>query len=248
MSEPSATERISFRVLSYNVHGLRDDTAALAEVVRGTDPDVICVQEAPKYFRWRAKGAALARQWGVTYVAGGGSTGGTALYAHLRVDVDQPLALVTSRQFGWPDRGIAAAMVSKGGATLAVASIHLPLVARARVLYGERVRDVLDTFPTAHRLAAGDLNELPDGPTWRALRDYGLADLDPACGPTFPAARPRKRIDGIFATDGVRVVEHHVVDTPAVARASDHLPLLAVVSVPVRQPAQLSSPGRSPAR
>src|SRR4051795_12442339 len=65
MSEPSATERISFRVLSYNVRGLRDDQAALAEVVRGTDPDVVCVQEAPKYFRWRAKGAALARRWGV---------------------------------------------------------------------------------------------------------------------------------------------------------------------------------------
>src|SRR4051812_22368083 len=176
MSEPSATERISFRVLSYNVHGLRDDTAALAEVVRGTDPDVICVQEAPKYFRWRAKGAALARRWGVLYVGGGGSTGGTALYAHLRVDVDDPVETVASRLYGWPDRGLATAMVSKQGARLAVASIPLPLEAVARQRYGALVGQLLDRYPTAHRLAAGDLNEKPSGPTWQALHDGGLCD------------------------------------------------------------------------
>ncbi|MDQ1664772.1 MAG: hypothetical protein QOH75_803, partial [Actinomycetota bacterium] len=72
------------RVLSYNVRGLRDDRAALADVVRSVDPDVVCVQEAPKYLRWRSKCASLAREWGLLYVAGGGSTGGTALFAHLR--------------------------------------------------------------------------------------------------------------------------------------------------------------------
>jgi len=232
---------VPFRVLSYNVRGLRDDQAALAEVVRSTDPDVVCVQEAPKYLRWRAKGAALARSWGVLYVAGGGSTGGTALYAHLRVDVDAPQETVASRLYGWPDRGIATAMVTKAGARLAVASLHLPLDALARQRYSTMVGQLLDQYPTTHRLVAGDLNEKPGGPTWQGLHDGGLCDLDPACGPTFPAAAPRKRIDGILATDGVQVVEHHVVDSPAVARASDHRPLLAVVHVPVDQPARQPS-------
>ncbi|MFD0632519.1 endonuclease/exonuclease/phosphatase family protein [Catenulispora yoronensis] len=35
------------RVLSYNVRSLRDDRAALARVVRGCEPDVVCVQESP---------------------------------------------------------------------------------------------------------------------------------------------------------------------------------------------------------
>ncbi|MDQ1671270.1 MAG: hypothetical protein QOE40_3331 [Actinomycetota bacterium] len=220
------------RVLSYNVRGLRDDRAALADVVRSVDPDVVCVQEAPKYLRWRSKCASLAREWGLLYVAGGGSTGGTALFAHLRVDVDDAREMALSRQFGWPDRGVASALIAKSGARIAVASIHLPLVAEQRHQHAARVRELLDTYDTSHRLAAGDLNERPPGPTWEAFGLGGLADLDPQCGPTFPAGQPVKRIDGILATEGVAVVEHHVLDGPAVARASDHRPLLAVVRVP----------------
>jgi endonuclease/exonuclease/phosphatase family metal-dependent hydrolase len=238
---------VALRILSYNVRGLRDDRTALTEVVRATDPDVVCVQEAPKYLRWRATCAALARDWGVLYVAGGGTAGGTALFAHLRVDVDNPREVALSRQFGWPDRGVASALISRSGARLAVASIHLPLAAEARAGHGARVREILDSYDTPYRLAAGDLNEQPDGPTWQALHGSGLADLDPDCGPTFPAGAPHKRIDGILATGGVQVVEHHVVDHPAVGRASDHRPLLAVLRVPVTVP-QASSPGRSPAR
>lgn len=225
------SESVELRVLSYNVRGLRDDRAALASVVRSADPDVVCVQEAPKYFRWRAQCAALAREWGLLYVAGGGTTGGTALFVHLRVDVDARREVALSRQFLWPDRGVASALVARGGVSLAVASIHLPLDAAPRHVHATRARDILGGYGTAHRLAAGDLNERPPGPTWEAFGIGGLADLDPACGPTFPAGRPVKRIDGILATEGIEVVEHRVLDGDAVARASDHRPLLAVVRV-----------------
>jgi endonuclease/exonuclease/phosphatase family metal-dependent hydrolase len=223
------------RVLSYNVRGLRDDGKALAEVVRGADPDVVCVQEAPKYLRWRAKCAALAREWGLLYVAGGGSTGGTALFVHMRVDVDEPLDEPLSRQWGWPDRGVASAVVVKGDARLAVASLHLPLGAEQRREQVDRVREVLGRHGTAHRLAAGDLNELPTGPSWAALHAAGLRDLDPDAGPTYPAGQPEDRIDGILATEGVEVIDHQVIDGAAVARASDHRPLLVVVRVPAAE-------------
>ena len=224
---------VELRVLSYNVHGLRDDRAALNEVVRAADPDVVCVQEAPCYLRWRAKCAALAREWGLLYVAGGGTTGGTALFAHMRVDVDEPREETLSRQYGWPDRGVASAVVSRGGARLAVASIHLPLVEGRRPEHAQRAREILAAYGTTHQLVAGDLNEPPRGPSWQALGIGGLTDVAPECGPTFPAARPTKRIDGILATKGVEVVEHPVLGGDAVARASDHCPLLAVVRVPV---------------
>ena len=62
---------VELRVLSYNVRGLRDDRQALAEVVRAADPDVVCVQEAPRFLRWRSTCAALARTSGLVVVGGG---------------------------------------------------------------------------------------------------------------------------------------------------------------------------------
>ena len=134
-----------------------------------------------------------------------------------------------SRHFGWPDRGVASAVVRRGGARLAVASIHLPLTAAARLDQAPRAREIVAAHGCTHSLAAGDLNEIPPGPSWQAFGIGGLTDVDPDCGPTFPAARPIKRIDGILATKGVEVVEHRVLDGAAVERASDHSPLLAVI-------------------
>jgi endonuclease/exonuclease/phosphatase family metal-dependent hydrolase len=220
------------RVLSWNVHGLRDDRRTLAQVVRSLDPDVMCVQEAPKYFRWRAKCAALARDCGLLYVTGGGTTGGSALLAHLRVDVKRTAEVCLSRQWGWPARGVAAAVVAKDGAQLAVASIHLPLEPAPRLEHARRVLRLLDTSGAAHTLAAGDINERPGHAAWQAFHDGGLRDLGPGSGPTFPAADPQKRIDGVLASGQVEVVDYRVVDLPGVERASDHRPVLVTVRVP----------------
>ena len=50
------------RLLSYNVRSLRDDRHAVAAVIRSVRPDVVAVQEAPRFLRWRSKRAALARE------------------------------------------------------------------------------------------------------------------------------------------------------------------------------------------
>ena len=50
-----APSGVPLRVVSYNVHGQRDDVAALATVVRQLAPDVVIVQEGPRRFGWRAK-------------------------------------------------------------------------------------------------------------------------------------------------------------------------------------------------
>ena len=55
-------------VVTYNVRGLRDDLAALQRVVRGSRPHVLLVQEAPKFFRVRARAADLARRLGMVVV------------------------------------------------------------------------------------------------------------------------------------------------------------------------------------
>jgi endonuclease/exonuclease/phosphatase family metal-dependent hydrolase len=224
---------VELRVLSWNVHGLRDDVPALARIVRDLDPDVMCVQEAPKFLRWRAKVAALARQCGLLYVTGGGTTGGTALLAHLRVDVERSAELALSHyRIGWPDRGVAAAVVRKSGARLAVASLHLPLPETERLDHVRRGLAVLAAGGVDRRFAAGDLNERPSGTAWGYLEQHGLRDLGPGSGPTFPATGPEKRIDGAFATADVELVGYQVVDAPGVERASDHRPVLIAVRVP----------------
>ena len=62
---------VPLRVLSYNVHGLRDDRSALVGLIRDLAPDVVIVQEAPRRFRWRHKCAALADDVGMVVAAGG---------------------------------------------------------------------------------------------------------------------------------------------------------------------------------
>ncbi|PYC60794.1 endonuclease, partial [Micromonospora arborensis] len=61
---------VPLRVVSYNIHSQRDDTAALAAVVRAATPDVVIVQEGPRRFRWRQKSATLAEAFGLVVAAG----------------------------------------------------------------------------------------------------------------------------------------------------------------------------------
>jgi endonuclease/exonuclease/phosphatase family metal-dependent hydrolase len=221
------------RLLCWNLHGLRDDVPTLARIVRDLDPDVMLVQEAIKFLRWRARDAALARECGLLYVTGGGTTGGTTLLAHLRVDVERSAELALSRhRVGWPDRGVAAAVVRKSGARLAVASLHLPLSESNRLDHVRRGLAVLRAGGVDRMFAAGDLNERPGASAWGFLEQQGLRDLGPRSGPTYPADGPVKRIDGAFATDDVELIDYQVVDAPGVERASDHRPILVTVRVP----------------
>jgi endonuclease/exonuclease/phosphatase family metal-dependent hydrolase len=223
---------VDLRILSWNMHGLRDDRAALARIVRDADPDVVCVQEAPKYLRWRARCAELARRCGQLYVAGGGSTGGSALLANLRVDVKGTSELCLSRKLLWPARGVAAAVVARGGARLTVLSVHLPLSPEERLAHATRVLSVRHGLGGPHALVAGDINERPGHAAWQAFADGGLADLGPGSGPTFPATAPDRRIDGVFGTSGLTTRSYDVLDMAGVARASDHRPVLVTVAVP----------------
>lgn len=231
--------QVEMRVLSWNVHGLRDDPAAVVRLVRDLDPDVFCVQEAPKYLRWRTKNADLARRCGLLYVAGGGTTGGSALYAHLRIDVRRAAEVCLTRRWGWPARGVAAAILRTRGAALVVGSFHLPLEREQRLVQAAQVRTVCSSLGPPHLLVAGDLNERPGDAAWQAFAEAGLRDVAPGSGPTFPATSPKKRIDGMLASEQVDVVTYEVVDRPEAVRGSDHRPLFATVRVPVGDSAQL---------
>lgn len=227
----------TLRVLSYNVRSLRDDAEAVAAVIRSCEPDVVCVQEAPRFLRWRSRCAALARTSGTFVVAGGRPAGAMLLLARLGVDVHATRELLLSRTPGLHQRGLAVADVEVDGQRWAVASMHLGLRADERQRHADEVMAALSGYDVPV-VVAGDVNERPGEPAWTLLAEqyhdsWTAAGGDEAGrGSTYRSDAPYERIDAVFADKAVTVTSCVVPDLPEVATASDHRPVLAVLSLP----------------
>lgn len=215
----------TLRVLSYNVRSLRDDPKAVAAVIRASRPDIVCVQEAPRFLRWRSKCAALARESGLVVVTGGRPAGAMLLLAALRVRIRSTKDVKLRKHFRLHQRGLAVAEIEVGGATFAVASMHLSLDDTERLAQADEIFAKL-AEQTAPLILAGDVNETPDGPAWARIADRLP---DGGGGHTYSAKRPHKRIDGIFADPQLEFLSCDVPEIPGIDVASDHRPLLAVL-------------------
>ncbi|GGL85344.1 hypothetical protein GCM10010129_31290 [Streptomyces fumigatiscleroticus] len=238
-TEPDGSAVI--RVLSYNVRSLKDDTAALARVIGACAPDLVLVQEAPRFFRWRKKLARLAAASGLVILSGGGTAAGPALLCSLRATVERTEDVLLPLTPGLHRRGFATAVVRFGGARLGVLSCHLSLQQEERYEQSGMLLDRLAGMGVDHAVAGGDLNEEPDGPAFRRiagrLRD-GWATAPWGGEHTSTATGPSKRIDALFATGDVEVlgcgVPHGLpgVREEDLRAATDHLPVLAALRVP----------------
>lgn len=218
------------RVMTWNVRSLRDDTEALVEVVQACRPHVLCLQEAPRFARWRSRRAALARRCGLL-VAAGQRDAGVGLLVALSVDVKQVADRLLSPQRGLHQRGIAAAALQIAGRRVVVASTHLGLDPDQRLRHAAEARQWLDALELPLVLAA-DVNEPPGDPAWARL-SAGLQDAAAVMGserPTFPALAPDRRLDVVLSALPVRSCA--VPALPGLAAASDHLPLLAEIELP----------------
>lgn len=229
------------RVLSYNVRSLRDDTDALARVITACAPDLVLLQEAPRFFRWRRKLAGLASESGLVILSGGATAAGPALLCSLRATVERTEDVLLPLTPGQHRRGFATAVVRFGGARLGVVSCHLSLRKDERYEQGGMLLDRLAGMGVEHAVAGGDVNERPGGRTFRRLAE-SLTDCW-AAAPwggehTWTRNEPHRRIDALFATKGVEVLGCGVpLEQPGVsgrdlAAATDHLPVLAALRVP----------------
>ncbi|SEF61570.1 Metal-dependent hydrolase, endonuclease/exonuclease/phosphatase family [Actinacidiphila yanglinensis] len=251
-TEPGGSAVI--RVLSYNVRSLRDDTAALARVIRACAPDLVLVQEAPRFFRWRKAAARLAESTGLYYVTGGAPAAGPMVLASLRAEVVRTQDILLPHTPGLHQRGFATAVLRVGGARFGVLSAHLSLNADEGAEQARLLLRHLDALGEPYAIAGGDLNDRPGGRAFNrvagSLQDAWATE---PWGAEFtsPAVAPRQRIDALFATPGVEVLGAGVpVDLPGVTRtdlasATDHLPVLAAFRVPAQPPA--GSPPATPA-
>jgi endonuclease/exonuclease/phosphatase family metal-dependent hydrolase len=233
----------ALRVLTYNVRSLRDDAAAVSRVIRDARPDVACIQEAPRFFRWRSKCAALARRAGMVIVTGGRPAGANLLLSTLGVDVLATRDLMLSHNPGYHHRGIAMARLRFGGAEFATVGVHLDGESQPHQI-GE-VHQALEAFaPGVPTIVAGDINATPGTPGWRELTARGsdaFAAAGTGDGFTSNVKALTRRIDGIFPAAGIAVRSAQAIDTADVRIASDHLPVLAELELPERsQPRQWS--------
>ncbi|HYN92482.1 MAG TPA: endonuclease/exonuclease/phosphatase family protein [Pilimelia sp.] len=227
------TDATRLRVLTYNVHGLRDDRAALAAVVRAADADVVLVQEAPRRWRWRTKCAALARSCDLVVGGGGLPALGNLLLTSLRVRVHETRYLRFPLTPGRHLRGAVLAVCSAGGARFAVVGSHLATDPTERPVQATLLKKAMAEFDVPLVLGA-DLNEGAGGTAWRILAD-GLVDAAVTGGDeraTFSCAAPRDRIDAVFVDPRFAVRRYEVIDTPQARAASDHFPVLAEVALP----------------
>lgn len=227
------------RLLTYNVRSLRDDRAAVVRVVRAARPDLVCVQEAPRFELWRLRCAVFARRCRLRWVAGGRQAGANLVLCGPGVRRLARRDLAFSTDPGLHARGAAIAEVAVDGSTLLVVGVHLDLVPRARLRHVAELRTALNRIGAGHGavVVAGDVNEPAPGATWSALEVIGTdaGSLTGSTAPTFPARGAVDRIDGIFVSAAtIRSVE--VLDSPDARTASDHLPVLAVLDLPPRSP------------
>ncbi|MFD5281219.1 endonuclease/exonuclease/phosphatase family protein [Streptomyces rubrogriseus] len=238
-TEPDGSAVI--RVLSYNIRSLRDDTDALARVIKACAPDLVLLQEAPRFFRWRKKITRLAAAADLVLLSGGATAAGPALLCSLRATVERTEDVLLPLTPGRHRRGLATAVVRFGGARIGVLSSHLSLQPDERHEQAGMLLDRLAGLGVPHAVAGGDLNERPGGRTFRRLGE-GLRDCWTAAPwggeYTFPATAPDRRIDAVFVTEGIEVLGCGVpsglagVAEDDLRAATDHLPVLTALRVP----------------
>ena len=241
-AHPEHPAHTEIRVLSYNVRSLRDDRAALARVVEACRPDVVCVQESPRFFGWRRAARQLARSVGFRVICGGADASGCLLMGPDSTVIEHTETLYLEHRRGFHLRGMALAVLRVGGARFTVGATHLSLDAAQRVDQAGEALCHLDRLATAFGtptvVLGGDFNSHPGSPEWHVLvgrlRD-AWAEKPAGEGFTSTAADPYQRIDAVFASENAEIVGAGVpvhLATPAdMAAASDHRPVLAVLRV-----------------
>jgi endonuclease/exonuclease/phosphatase family metal-dependent hydrolase len=222
------------RVVSYNVRSLRDDVPALVRVVRGLEPDLVCLQEVPRLLFWRTRRRRFARSCGLA-IAAGRRDAGLAVLAGPRVRVLHREHHLLVRVPRLHRRGLTIAVVEIERARLIAASTHLDLAEVPRRAHAGQVLALLERARERYEapvVLTGDINEEAGGAAWdlltRRFQDGHLV-APVGAGATFSARDPRRRIDAVFVDPEIEVVGCGVPDaaTSDYALATDHRPVVA---------------------
>lgn len=226
------------RIASYNIRKAlgtdrKRDPARVLRVIADLGADVVALQEAdlrlpprrPVFDRTELFDRTGLRP--VSFEHGRDSLGwhGNALLV-------SPGFEVISRDHhdlpGLEPRGLVTALLARGEQRLRVVGVHLGLLRQSR---RQQLSALLEMIPPDEKvptLIAGDFNE-------RSL-EVGLGRLSRrfrilSGGPTYHSRHPVFALDRIAISEGLEAEEARVYRSLEASRASDHLPLLADLSL-----------------
>jgi len=224
---------VRVRVLTYNVRGFRDGLERLARIVSRLEPDVVLLNETGGRLALRRFGRALGMQ-----VA---RDAWSPFRRRVKdaVLVRAPWRIASTFQHRFPTaswlypRGALAADIRRAGVRVHAVSTHFSLHPGERRRHAEELTALVAGLKTP-AIVGGDLNERPEGRAVSLLGErFGDAWLlgGAADGDTFPARAPTSRIDYLFVTRGIRVEGTLVPSGPDARDASDHRPVVAVLTL-----------------
>jgi endonuclease/exonuclease/phosphatase family metal-dependent hydrolase len=232
---PVRTDGARVRIVSANLLHGRADSAAVVELVRTLDADVLCLVELTPTADERLRAAGLPDLLPTEHVRGhrpgAPPAAGGAVWTRLEV-LDRGGA---PGRFEQPVVRLAV----PGGPDLEVTAVHTdPPMSVGRTARWEREMAALpSTGDDVLRVLAGDFNATRDHGAFRRLLDRGYADAATRAGQGLvhtwtPETRPQPRltIDHVLADRRIGVASFTVHDLPG----SDHRAVAAELVLPAR--------------
>jgi endonuclease/exonuclease/phosphatase family metal-dependent hydrolase len=224
-------------IASYNVHRCigrdgRCDPMRIAGVIEELDADIIALQEVDYRYHVRqgvdqlrvlAEATGYESVWGPVLYGARGQYGNGLLTRQAVLEV-RGIDLSVPR---YQRRGALDVDLDVHGRTIRVIAAHLGLGLNEREIQVRRLLSELDGVDEHPVILLGDFNEWrpPSAPLRRLHRRFGRT---PGV-PSFPARFPVLALDRIWVQPRHALVAVDVHDTRRARRASDHLPIRAVV-------------------
>lgn len=228
------------RVMTYNLHsgfntGGHLDLEQLASVIEESRPDILALQEVSR--GWFISGRTdmlgwLSHRLGMPYVSGPTADAywGNAVLSRY------PITGYENHQLPPRDlsilRGFTRVGIDLGeGRELQIIATHFHHIEEDSAIRVEQARAIIDYWNGAgDTIILGDFNAEPDSTTMQMLFAAGLVDAaalrQSSPSDTFHADAPFQRIDYVLVSPDLAVGEVFVPATTA----SDHLPVIAVIS------------------
>ncbi len=218
------------RIASYNVHGCigtdrRKDASRIADVIAELQCDTVGLQEADYRLDYIAMRLGMQAVPGLTLLRHDGPFG-NALLTRRRILEVRRIAFGYGRR---EPRNALDVDLEVGGRPMRVIVTHLGLFAAERRYQMRKILEIIRNNPMEERIVVlGDMNEwLPLSRPLRWLNGILGASVAER---SFPSRWP------LFALDRVWVRPRHALlalkahRSPLAARASDHLPVKAIIA------------------
>ena len=234
------------RVVTYNVHGCKGCDLRVAadrplRVLERIDADVIALQEFVDGSL--PTGKRLLEHWADTLgmrgvyapaFVRGGELFGNALLTRFEIVAHRNHDMSIR---GFRRRTFLEVGLRIGAVSLQMMIVHLGLSAGERARQAGRIEEMSEVMNGDVQMWVGDFNEWrPRGVISRTLNNH-FASSPPVA--TFPAIAPFLPLDRIWLRPGGHLIEVRTDRSRAAMIASDHLPLIATLSLPARGTSQV---------